>query len=173
MEKTYASLDHEELKKLAAEDARGQAEPEAAAFLREEANLQKWSDVLHEINKDLEAQFMERKADAQVVQNACFAKGPDGKREWFEYKAQHDQWRAGARRFHASIQAKIKENKNLMREQAIVQRGGNDRERFMQAIHRARDFISRDQNIAYSAIPERDELLAELEVVLWGERKEP
>jgi hypothetical protein len=86
-----------------AEDARRKASPEASAELRKEENLQLWSDFLHELNKDLESQFMERKADAQAFQNACFNAGPEGKREWFEYKAQYDQWRAGARRFQAGI----------------------------------------------------------------------
>jgi hypothetical protein len=82
-----STLDHDALRSLVAQEARGKASPEASAELREEANLQLWSDILHELNKDLESQFMERKADAQVFQNACFGAGPEGKREWFEYKA--------------------------------------------------------------------------------------
>lgn len=86
-------LNHDALRSLVAQEARGKASPEASAELREEANLQLWSDILHELNKDLESQFMERKADAQIFQNACFGAGPKGKREWFEYKAQYDSWR--------------------------------------------------------------------------------
>jgi hypothetical protein len=51
-------LNHDALRSLVAQEARGKASPEASAELREEANLQLWSDILHELNKDLESQFM-------------------------------------------------------------------------------------------------------------------
>ena len=73
-----STQDRESLRFLVAEDARRKASPEASAELRKEENLQLWSDFLHELNKDLESQFMERKADAQAFQNACFNAGPEG-----------------------------------------------------------------------------------------------
>jgi len=36
---------------------------------------------------------MEHKADAQPFQDACFGAGPEGEREWFEYKTRYSQWR--------------------------------------------------------------------------------
>ena len=160
----YAALNNEDFRRLVATDARNQSTPDAAAFLRSGPNLQRWSDALHELNKDLEAQFMERKADAQVFQNACFAAGPEGKREWFEYKAQYDQWRAGARRFHAGIQAKIKENKTLMREHATE----NDRERYRSLLKELVGFLDTDEAITYKYVPERDRLREQIERTLYG-----
>jgi hypothetical protein len=111
-----ATLDHDAIRSLVAEDARRKASPEASAELRKEKNLQFSSDLLHELNKDLESQFMEHKADAQAFQDACFGAGPEGEREWIEYKTRYGQWRAGARRFQAGIQQRIRENRQMRRE---------------------------------------------------------
>jgi hypothetical protein len=129
--------DHDAMRALVADDARRKASPEASAELRKEENLQLWSDVLHELNKDIESQFMERKADAQAFQNARFGAGPEGKREWFDYKARYDSWRAGARRFQAGIQQRIKENRQMMRN---LQRT-EDRLLYREALARAQAFL--------------------------------
>ncbi len=93
----YASLDHYDFRELVAKEAKGQAEPEAAAFLRSEAGLRRWANALRELTRELETQFAKRKADAESFQNACLAEGSDAdKREWYEYKAEYDRWRAVA-----------------------------------------------------------------------------
>lgn len=162
-----STLDHDALRSLVAQEARGKAGPEASAELREEANLQLWSDLLHELNKDLESQFMERKADAQAFQNACFGAGPEGKREWFEYKAQYDSWRAGARRFQAGIQQRIKENRQMMRD---LQRT-EDRQAYRDMLSRVQAFLRTDEFISYSGVLERDRLVEEIHAVLFSPRR--
>jgi hypothetical protein len=162
-----STLDHEALRFLVAEDARRKASPEASAELRKEENLQLWSDFLHELNKDLESQFMERKADAQAFQNACFNAGPEGKREWFEYKAQYDQWRAGARRFQAGIQQRIKENRQMMRD---LQRT-DDRQLYRDMLDRVQTFLRTDAFITYRGVPERDRLVDDIQAALFSPRR--
>ncbi len=166
----YGSLDHADFRALVAQDARGQATPEAAAFLRSEAGLQRWSDTLRELKKELEAQFGQRAADAQSFQNECFAAGPEGKREWFEYKAQYDQWRAGARRFTNSIEAKLAENKRLMRGSKGVtheQRLTNDRQRYREMLHRVAEFLGEEEATTYKFVPERDRILEKIDRTLY------
>jgi hypothetical protein len=162
-----STLDHEELRSLVAEEARRKASPDVSAELRMAENLQLWSDLLHELNKDLESQFMERKADAQAFQNACFSAGPEGKREWFEYKAQYDSWRAGARRFQAGIQQRIKENRQMMRD---LQRA-EDRQLYRDALNRVQEFLRTDEFITYKGVPERDRLVEEIQAVLFSPRR--
>lgn len=162
-----ATLDHEALRSLVADDARRKASQEASAELRKEENLQLWSDVLHELNKDLESQFMERKADTQAFQNACFGAGPQGKREWFEYKAQYDAWRAGARRFQAGIQQRIKENRQVMRDLQSTE----DRQLYRDTLNRAQAFLHTDEFITYKGVPERDRLVEEIRTVLFSPRR--
>lgn len=166
----YGSLDHADFRALVAQDARGQATPEAAAFLRSEKGLQRWSDTLRELKKELEAQFGQRAADAQGFQNQCFAAGQEGKREWFEYKAQYDQWRAGARRFHASVQAKIKENKSLMKDSRAAGEGeryASERVLYRKMLNRTLAFLGEEEAITYRFWPARDELREEIEAVLY------
>ncbi len=166
----YGSLNREDFRRLVADEARGQAPSEFAAFVRTTENLQRWSDALHELNKELETQFMERKADAQVFQNACFRAGSDGKQEWFEYKAQYDQWRAGARRFHASVQAKIKENKSLMKDSRAAGEGeryASERVLYRKMLNRTLAFLGEEEAITYRFWPARDELREEIEAVLY------
>ncbi len=146
------------LRELAAKDSRGISTPEEATMLRQPENLRGWRDALSELNTDLEAQFAENKAESQEVQNACYRKGFEGKQEWFEYKAGYDRWRAGARRFKRGIEARIKEARTLQTEG----RDREDREALIKALRRAQAFLRREENIAYSAMPECDELLEEI-----------
>jgi hypothetical protein len=157
-------MDYETFRRLVADDSRDQVSEAERAFLRAEPNLQRWSDALHEINKDLEAQFMERKADAQVVQNECFAAGPEGKRRWFEYKAQYDHWRAGARRFHKGIQMRIKENKALMRDLSDA----NEVKRLRWVLEEVMDFLNEEEATTYRFVPERDRLKDKVRRTLYG-----
>ncbi len=164
-------LEEHPLRTLAANDARGQTTEEEREYLRSPETVTDWLDALTELGLDLEAQFAERRAEAQAVQTECLDKGPEGKREWFEYKARYDRWRASARRFKQLVDARRREAKRLAHEHHVKERDASEREAYRRTMQRARDFILRDQNIAPSALRERDELVAELELALWGERK--
>jgi hypothetical protein len=153
-------LDHDAMRSLVAEDARRKASPEASAELPKEENLQLWSDLLHELNKDLESPFIERKADAQAFQNLLGAK-PEGKRELFEYKARHGQWRADARWFQAGIQQRIRENRQMMRD---LQRT-EDGQIYRDALNRVHALLRTDEFITYEDVPKRDRLVEEIQAV--------
>lgn len=86
------------------------------AFLRQPETKQRWHDALVALNKELEAQFSERRAAAELKQQQCLKRGPEGKGEWFAFRAQHQSWRAGATRFKSKVEERLSECKRLMRQ---------------------------------------------------------
>ncbi len=96
-------MERDYFEEIVVREAKGQATPEEAAWLKTDENLNEWVRVLQDKRADVEAQFLQRKAEAQDFQNQCHQMGPTGKSEWFEYKAQYDHWRSGARRWLQSI----------------------------------------------------------------------
>lgn len=98
----------EEQKALAAAYARGEIQgEERERLVGSVESLHTLRDALTTLASDIEAQFLERKADAGEFKNECYVTGD--KAGWFEYKAQYDAWRAGARRFKMSVDAAKRE----------------------------------------------------------------
>ena len=92
----YEGADDPEFLDLLGRDVRGQSTQEERSFLRSPPNLQLWRNGLKAILSDLETQNIQRKADAEAFRTDCMRKGPSGKQEWFDYKAEWDAWKGGA-----------------------------------------------------------------------------
>jgi len=90
--------------------------PEERAYLRSPEVLQEWLDTLKHLRREMQAQFAQRKAAANQFQKECFERGYEGKRAWFEYKADYDEWRARGNRYIAMISTRQDEAKRLIRE---------------------------------------------------------
>ncbi len=160
------------LRDMAAADTRGQVTPEEAAHLRQPETVEAWYDALVELKREIDAQFADRNADAQVRQNECFAKGYSGKQEWFEYKGELDLWKAKANRMKRSVENSIREAKNLKvltRRTAAATRAPEEREEYRITMHRVRAFLLSDGNITPGGREQRTYLVEELETRLWSE----
>lgn len=60
----------------------------------------------------VDAQLTMRKADADLYQNDCLASG-NGKSDWFQYKAEYEEWRGRAVGFKRHVVAKLQHVKEL------------------------------------------------------------
>lgn len=150
---------------LVARDAEGEATEAEAAFLRRPETLQRWHDVLVALNKDLQDQFTQRRADAELKQQECLGRGPEGKGEWFAFQAQHDAWRSGAVGFKSKVEKALSECKGLVR-QTRSDRASNERNQYRRALRRIRGFLSDEAAVSPGYQPMRRELLHLVDDVL-------
>jgi hypothetical protein len=93
-----------------------QITPEERAYLRSPGVCEYWKDTLVHLRREMETQFAERKAAAEQFQTECFARGYSGKADWFEYKAEYDEWRARGNRFTTMLTARLDEAKRITKE---------------------------------------------------------
>lgn len=84
---------------------------DAAAREECERDLEGWRDVLVRMAQEVEGQFSERSAEAAAFRSQCFARGSEGKAEWFAYEVEYLQWRRGASRFKRGVTDRLREVK--------------------------------------------------------------
>jgi len=156
---------------MVAADTRGRS-PESE-LPRSQERREEWYAALKALHADLEAQFAERKAASQRMHNDCLAKGPAGKAEWFEHKAGFDAWRTAARRFKASVEARLVEawslisrDRRALAERRRAERDASAGERLRGPMRRAREFLGRDSNLSPAALGARDGPVKELDRAL-------
>ena len=109
------ALSEEEFRELVVTDAKGRATAREQAFLRSAAVVGRWNTALASLNRELQSQFAERRAEAQAYRNRCLRAGPRGKREWFDYQERYAGWRAGATRLKGLVEERLAESKELVR----------------------------------------------------------
>jgi hypothetical protein len=105
---SYVDPTDEEYRSIIRAELDGDAE--AASYL--EQNIDEWHRGLQELFLDIEAQFAKRKGDALAFQQVCLREDRP-KREWFDYKAEYDQWRGRAAHFKKIVQARLAEVKEM------------------------------------------------------------
>lgn len=106
---------------LVNKDVRGFLDAETSELLREPEYAERWYNSLLVLKKSVEAQLTTNKAEQGEKHNECMKKGPAGKREWFEYKAQADRWRSGAVRFKAGVEERLREARGNRNEERGAQ----------------------------------------------------
>ena len=134
-------------------DAKDQATAEEASMLRRPENAERWASELRGLMQDLDAQFANKKAANQEVRNRETNLGVP--QRWYDHLAEYERWRAGATRFKASVQQRLAEAKPLVQ----GSRDRSDREAPVGLLRECEAFLDREENIAYSAMPDRDDLL--------------
>lgn len=97
-------------------DLRSQAEPEEAAMLRSDENLDEWRRILVDIMSDVDVQLAERRGKFQEFQNACWRGGEEGKAAFFQGKSQYLAWAGGAKRVKKSCEKRIREINALIQQ---------------------------------------------------------
>ena len=127
-EKLYArvnvALSEESFRALVVKDAKGQVSQEERQFLRSPSVLGRWNTVLGSLNRELQSQFAERRAEAQSYRNECMKAGPRAKQDWFDYQASYESWRGQTTRLKGRIEERLAESKELMRQRKTRQGSG-------------------------------------------------
>ncbi len=159
----YERADDQQLLDLVSRDVRGKSTDEEKAFLRSSENVILWRDALKALRSDLETQAISRKADAEAFRTACMRKGPEGKRDWFEYKASWDAWKSGAARFRRGVELNLAEAKRLTQELSEQ----DVQQRYRQLLVESLNFLNQDEAITYRFVPDRDALREKISNALY------
>jgi hypothetical protein len=153
------------LRALVAKDVKGMATQAEKGLLRRPETLQRWHDALVALNKDIQAQFTERRAAADLKQQECLGRGRAGKNEWFAFRAQHNAWRAGAIRFKAEVENSLSECKRLMCHFRDA-RVNEERNGYRRVLRGVRVFLSEEGAVTTEHQGARRELLRLVDGVL-------
>jgi hypothetical protein len=134
--------------------------PEEREYLRSPEVCEHWRDTLIHLRREMEAQFSERKAAAERFQTECFARGYSGKADWFEYKAEYDEWRARGNRFTTMIAARLDEAKRITKEN----RAPSDIERCKRLLYEALKVLGDEEGAR-----DTERLVADIAATLQGQ----
>ncbi|MEV4194851.1 hypothetical protein [Streptomyces toxytricini] len=120
-----AALEDKEYEDLIVANAHPPARnPEVWAALTHPDNLARTYDIITNVHQRTGNVLRKRKAERDLFQAQCFARGEEGKREWFATRAEYESWRKRAANFHQMIQRAISE---LGKVQRSVNRSANHR----------------------------------------------
>ncbi|MEU2391408.1 hypothetical protein [Streptomyces sp. NPDC007369] len=120
-----ADLEDKEYEDLIVANAHPPARnPEVWTALTHPDNLARTYDVITNVHQRAGNVLRKRKAERDLFQTECFARGEEGKREWFATRAEYESWRKRAANFHQMIQRAISE---LGRVKRSVNRSANHR----------------------------------------------
>lgn len=157
-----------DIRDLTVRDIRGETTPEEAEYLRQPQNIKAWLRHITELGEDIKVQHTERRAEADRKQQECFRSGPEGKNEWFEFRAQYQTWRGAARRYEIGINAARAEAKELQHTLRLDQRDNRKIAELRSICKDIQDFLSEDENITYAGVTTRDALYDRLNVALYS-----
>ena len=101
-------------------------DPEVWELLTSEANLQRTHEALTAVNHRTASTLRRRKTEREAFHQECRQRGAAGKTEWFETKAEYEDWRRKAAFFHQATLAAISELTKLAKDR---NRAGNQRNR--------------------------------------------
>lgn len=96
-------------------------EPDARAECL--TDLEGWRDQLIAVIQHVESQFSARAANASSFRTECFARGADGKADWFRWEADYLEWRRSAAGYKRHVIERLREVKALIK---ATNRNGND-----------------------------------------------
>lgn len=109
-------LADESFRDLVVSDAEGEVSEEEKEFLRSPSVSGRWNTVLGSLNRELQSQFAERRAQAQAYRNECMKAGPKAKQDWFDYSAEYERWRGQTTRLKGRVEERLAESKELIRQ---------------------------------------------------------
>lgn len=159
------------LSTLVGRDVKGETTEAERALLRRPGTLQRWHNTLVALDKELQAQFTERRAAADLKQQECLRRGPKGKVEWFDYRAQYNAWRAGANRFKSKVEVTLSECKRTMREKQSYRSPHSTGERrlYRQTLRSVRNFLVNEATVTAAHQGARWDLLQRVDEVLFDQ----
>ena len=99
-------------------DVKGQADERTHLWLRTEDVAVHWLNELKTLYQDTESQLAYKTADAERYEQECRDRGPDGKDDWFHFRAEWLTWRAKIIRFKQSVSTTLREARQRHREYA-------------------------------------------------------
>lgn len=108
------SVPDEQVRDLAAADARGEVPDDVAEWLRSPDMLDAWREALTWLVGDVQAQFTRHRATVE---------GARGTAQFHDAMKAHARWSAGASRFRQSVETRLREAKRLQRERDEAQHG--------------------------------------------------
>jgi hypothetical protein len=159
------------LRDIAARDVRGLTTEEEVARLRSPEWVEHWFLALMELRQDVETQFSERKAayDLRQVEVRSLDHFDE---TWAPYRAEYFGWRKHAVRFLNTVKSREREARQLkaaLKQAQYVKYNADEQERVQERrkelwriLGACRAFLEDEGNIAYKAMPQRDELLEDM-----------
>lgn len=159
------------LRDIAARDVRGLTTEEEVARLRSPEWVEHWFLALMELRQDVETQFAERKAayDLRQVEVRSLEHFDES---WAPYRAEYFGWRKHAVRFLNTVKSREREARQLkaaLKQAQYVKCNADEQERererrreLWRIFGACRAFLEDEGNIAYKAMPQRDELLEDM-----------
>ncbi|GAA2770379.1 hypothetical protein [Streptomyces showdoensis] len=92
-------------------------DPDVWAGLTHPDNIRRTQSVAAAKHQRTAHALRKRKAEREVFQQECLARGYEGKRDWFETRAEYESWRSRAGNFHQTMQKALSEIARIMRDQ--------------------------------------------------------
>lgn len=84
-------------------------DPDTWKLLTSPENINRTRAALTNVHQRTAATLRRRKNERDAFQQACLARGPEGKQEWFATRPEYERWRRGTAGFHQMIQSAISE----------------------------------------------------------------
>lgn len=116
IDEEFGGVEDEAFRRLVVGDAFNKLESEQAAWLRDEENLERWCAVLVELIQETDGKLADGRAVMLKKRAECWANGPGGRDEWFEYEAEYQQRRSRMANFKRHVQSRLTEAKRLRSE---------------------------------------------------------
>ncbi|MAG67096.1 MAG: hypothetical protein CMK74_14700 [Pseudomonadales bacterium] len=139
------------VEEIARDELKNKASSEEALWLRSEEGVPLWKEALIVFKRELEHQFAARKSELTTYQQACWARGGAGKKDYFKEKALHDEWRNQANFYKTLVEQRIMEAKKFLHEYTQnkhdedTQRQDNPMVRVAVALERIADVLERKE----------------------------
>lgn len=125
-----SALDDEQYEELVIAQAHPRSrDPEIWDQLTSPEHIERTRAVLTDAHQRTAGALRRRKAEREAFQQACHARGLEGKKEWFETRPEYEKWRRGAAGFHQMVQSAISDLGKVQRNhnrKAMTQRAGQD-----------------------------------------------
>lgn len=153
-------LEHLTLEEIVKRDVDGRADEQEGAYLRSEENLSDLRAALGSLNTALDNELAVLK-DRVAVRERLYGRVPDnaGVREVYEREQErYEDRKQQIKSLKEIVGQRLEENKAL-----------RQRPLHRDLLIQARRFLAEDRAIAYSYIPERDDLLAKIDRSLYGD----
>jgi hypothetical protein len=99
-----------------------QRDPQAWQLLTSPDHINRTRETLTMVNQRTASTLRRRKTEREAFHQECRQRGAEGKREWFETKAEYEEWRRKAAWFHQTVLSAISELSKLTRDR---NRAGN------------------------------------------------
>lgn len=164
-------LEHLDFDEIVERDVRGVADEQEREYLRAEENLSEWRSALGSLNTSMDNRLATHK-QRLAEREKLYENHPDNpqiQRAYLEHRKEYEDAKQWIKQRKEVIQQRLEENKSLRRKRhSRLMAGTNHRDLLIQA----RRFLATDEAIAYSYLPARDDLLAEIDHGLYGEEAE-